>query len=61
MNPAVCACVRARTGLTLAIAYYPTASQLYRHGGDCELSPREFADDAGQGEALHRQGGMASR
>jgi phosphoglycerol transferase MdoB-like AlkP superfamily enzyme len=35
-----------------AIAYYQTASYIYRQGGDRELTPQEFVDDTRQGEAL---------
>ena len=44
-----------------AIAYYQTASYLYRQGGDRELSPQEFADAIRQGEALTKGHAIASR
>jgi phosphoglycerol transferase MdoB-like AlkP superfamily enzyme len=44
-----------------AITYYQTASYLYRHGSDRELTPREFADDTRQGEVLTGRHTTASR
>lgn len=44
-----------------AIAYYQTASYLYRQGGDRELTTQEFSDYTRQGEALTGRRTTASR
>jgi phosphoglycerol transferase MdoB-like AlkP superfamily enzyme len=44
-----------------AIAYYQSASYLYRDGGDRELTPQEFSGYAKEGEALKGQRETARR